>query len=125
MSLDYELMGFQIKKIRKYKRISQAYLAEKTNLSVPYISQIERAIKHASLSTVVKIANALEVTVDRLLYGNQKNNRCEYDEELKELIADCNNYEKRIIYDTMSALKKVIRDNKNLPLSNSKQRFRK
>ena len=110
MNLDYELMGFQIKKIRKYKRISQAYLAEKTNLSVPYISQIERAIKHASLSTVVNIANALEVTVDRLLYGNQKNNRYEYDEELKELIADCNNYEKRIIYGTMSALKKVMRD---------------
>lgn len=114
MELNYKRIGYRIKTVRKKRCISQEILAEQVNLSTPYISHIERAVKHASLETIVKIADSLEVTVDQLLYGNQKNNRCEYEPEFAELLSDCSSYEKCIIFNTVSAIKNSLRANKDL-----------
>ena len=45
----------------------QEDLAEKTDLSSVYVGMLERGEKTASLETLVKIANALEVSSDILL----------------------------------------------------------
>lgn len=114
MTLDYKLIGNHIKEVRKGRHISQEYLAELTDLSVTYISQIERAAKHPSLQTLVAVANALSVTADRLLYENQQHNRSEYEAEFIELIGDCSSYERVVIYETIFALKRTLRTKKYL-----------
>jgi transcriptional regulator with XRE-family HTH domain len=92
--------------------MSQAELAECIDFSVTYISHIETARKQASLEALVRIANALGVTTDLLLNGNQTNDPMEYRSDLLLLIEDCNSYEKRMIYEMASAAKNSLRKNK-------------
>lgn len=65
--MDMTSIGKNIRHFRNLKNISQEILAEKTNLSTNYISMIERGEKIPSLTSLIRIANALEVTSDMLL----------------------------------------------------------
>ena len=56
-----------IKAFRGRRNWSQANLAEKSELSVVYLSDIERGNKWPYLNTLVKIAGALNVEVYELL----------------------------------------------------------
>lgn len=114
MTLNFRLIGLRIQETRRRKRLSQAELAEQVDLSVSYISHIERAKKQTSLESLVKIANALGVTADLLLNGNQNFDQKEYMIELMDLLNDCDAYEKRMIYETVCTLKKSLRDNRYL-----------
>ena len=117
-TLDYLRIGVRIGDYRQERKISQAELAELTDLSVVYISHIETGSKKASLEVLVKIAAVLEVTVDRLLLGNQANDKGSYTPEIRELLEDCNNFEKAVIYDTARNLKKSLRSNSDLKKKN-------
>lgn len=113
MILNYKRMGKIIKAVRISRKMSQADLAESTDLSVPYISHIETSRSKASLETIVNIANALNVSVDRLLNGNQ-DNFGDYYPEIKELLSDCSIYEKSVIIDMANDMKKNLRRNREL-----------
>lgn len=112
MSLNFKIIGLRVKESRLQKRMVQAVLAERINMSVSYISRIETAKKQASLEALVRIANVLGVTVDHFLNGNQANDTEEYRTELVQLLEDCTSYEKRIIYEIAFAVKLSIRNNK-------------
>lgn len=58
-----ETISNQIRDLRVSKKITQQELAERTNLSVPYISQIENNHRNISLETFVKIVDALEISL--------------------------------------------------------------
>ena len=60
-------IGQAIRYYRKKKGLSQYKLAELTNLSTSYISEIETAKKIPSMETLINIANALEVDIWDLL----------------------------------------------------------
>jgi len=111
MSINFKLIGRRVKEIRNLKKISQATLAEMIDMSVPYISHIETATKQASLTTLVLIANALGVTADTLLVGNQTNDQEECRLEFARLIDDCNSDERRFIFEMASAAKNSLRIN--------------
>lgn len=113
MVLNYERIGVHIRVMRKKRGLSQENLAEMTEMSTKYISHIETAKKNASLESIVKIADALGITVDRLLYGVQRNDITAYEPELHEVISDCNSYEKSVILDTVAELKRSLRKNKD------------
>ncbi len=113
MGFNYERMGKIIKVVRVERGLSQADLAELVDLSVPYISNIETGRSKSSLETIVNIANALNVTVDRLLCGNVQNGG-DFSFELRELFSDCSTYEKSVIFDTANSVKKSLRMNKEL-----------
>ena len=55
------MLGDQIRSIRKRQEITLKELAEKTGLSIGYISQIERNLTDPSLSTLRKISGALGI----------------------------------------------------------------
>lgn len=68
--MNYKLLGEQIRKYRKSKHYTLEQLAEMLDVSTTFIGQIERAKGIPSLDTLVKIANALEVSTDSLLFGD-------------------------------------------------------
>lgn len=109
MSVNYKMVGRQIKVRRRTRRMSQAFLAEQVELSVSYISCIERAKKQVSLEALVRIANSLGTTVDSLLIGSQTNDPSAFSARWTELLDDCSNEEKILIYDTAFALKASLR----------------
>lgn len=111
MRINYALIGKRVRETRKQQKISQERLAELTDVSVSYISHIETARKKASLSTLIRIANALGITVDELLNGNQIYNPNDYQTDLDQIMEDCSLLEKRLIFALVSATKDILRNN--------------
>lgn len=62
-------IGERIKKAREKKNLTQEKLAEVIDVSTQYISDLERGVVGASLSTLKAICIALEITSDSLLFG--------------------------------------------------------
>ena len=114
MSVNFQIVGKRVKEVRKRKRLSQAQLAEMSNISTQYLSQIETAKKQASLQSLVSISNALEISVDELLTGNRLNGPTEYIQEVSDMFTDCTRYEKRVMYETLNELKRILRENESL-----------
>jgi len=56
-----ELLGKRINFFRKQRQLSQAALAEKADISVTFLSKIERGIKYPTSETISGIANGLGV----------------------------------------------------------------
>lgn len=105
MALNYLQIGARIRKIRKKKGYSQAELSEMIDCSPTYISYIENGIKCMSLDTFVSIANALNTTADEILMDNLENTIKVSNHEFVELLADSSEYERRLMLQTLSALK--------------------
>ena len=84
--MDYKALGKNVRKYRVLQNMRQCDLAEKCNSSDSYIGHIENARGIPSLEMVVKIANALDVTVDQLLGSSCKNPELIYLKEIAERI---------------------------------------
>ncbi len=54
-------LGLKIKFFRQQKHITQAVLAEKLDMDVRYLSDIERGKKNITLKTLYKIASILDI----------------------------------------------------------------
>lgn len=111
MDINFKLIGKRIKEVRKQRSLTQADLAELTGMSDSYISYIETAKKQASLESLVQISNALGVTVDELLCGNQLYSPTDYQTDIDLLMDDCSLLERRFIYELISVAKYIIRNN--------------
>ena len=70
MNIDYKLIGERIKKKRKGQGLTQDVLAEKLNVSVGYISQVERGITKISLDLLGAISSILSCDVAELVSGS-------------------------------------------------------
>ena len=62
------ILGRNIKKLRKERNLTQEELAEKTGVTVKYISHLERALSFPSADTLDKITVALDVPAYKLFY---------------------------------------------------------
>lgn len=66
-NINYARIGENIQTERKKKRITQAKLAEMTDLSTNYIGCIECGSKQGSFQTYCKIVSALGIRFDAIL----------------------------------------------------------
>ncbi len=97
--MKYDLLGEKIREARKAKGYTLEQLAEILDVSTTFIGQIERAKGIPSLDTLVKIANALDISTDSLLFG-ELNARAADDHFMKrisELTSDFTTKEKAIL----------------------------
>ena len=67
MKIDYKQIGVRVKAVRRRNKMTQAGLAELTDMSASYISSIETGEKQASLGSLIKIAYALNTSLDPLV----------------------------------------------------------
>ena len=111
MDIDYNLLGERMRELRRNKGLTQSALAEKTGLSSQYICLIESGKKKASLNSLLSISNALDITLDEFMYGNDKQISNEYEREISELFFDCSYYERKILYDILKSAKKALKTN--------------
>lgn len=109
MELDYKMIGNRISELRKKKGMTQAVLAELSEIEPSHISHIERAATKLSLPTLVAIANALEVTLDELVYNNLSKSTHVSSKIIAELIEDCSPDELFAIAEIVKAEKKILR----------------
>ena len=62
--LDFKIIGLKIKERRKALNITQEYVAEQLDVNPSHISNIECGRANPSLTTLIKIANVLQCSVD-------------------------------------------------------------
>ncbi|MDR0497927.1 MAG: helix-turn-helix domain-containing protein [Treponema sp.] len=67
-----KLLGNRIKFYRKQRQLSQAELAEKADISITFLSKIERGIKYPTSETLSGIANGLGVELFNLFQQAEK-----------------------------------------------------
>lgn len=68
--MDARVLGQNVKKYRLAAGLTQDAASELAGLSSNYFRQIEMGNKTPRLETFIKIAEALHVSTDKLLFGN-------------------------------------------------------
>lgn len=66
--MDKKVIGQRIREQRKAKKMTLEVLADKADIGLVYLGEIERGIKMPSLNTFIKIVNSLEISADILLW---------------------------------------------------------
>lgn len=70
MSRISTIVGENIREIRQSKGLSQERLALRAGINPSFLGQIERAEKSPTISSLEKVASALEVKVEELFQSN-------------------------------------------------------
>ena len=107
---EYSKVGENIRTLRMKRGLTQEMLAEEAELSPSYLSYLESGRKTASLDALIRIAAALQVTVDRLLGETQKANSEVWVPEVCELLQDCSASERKAILEASQAVKRAMRE---------------
>lgn len=68
--MDKQNMGDRIREARKKLNLTQEQLAEKLDVTVAYISEIERNLKLPSMPLFIKLVEVLDVSSDYILRDN-------------------------------------------------------
>lgn len=111
-NLDYAVIGKRLKELRIEKKLTQTQLAEKADVEPAYISHIERNEAMVSLPTLVKLVNALDTTLDYVVYTNLRNSTHISVGMINELLADCTPEEISILTEVLKNTKNAIRSKK-------------
>ena len=67
IDLNYKLMGQRLRAIRKKQGLTQEQIAEKAEISPQHYSGVETGGVKISLPALIRVANALNASVDELL----------------------------------------------------------
>ena len=114
MELDYRAIGKRIKIERIKADLTQERLAEMSGVSPTRMSNIETGTTRVSLTTMVAIANALSVTLDDFMCDSLTHSRVQFEQDIADVLADCDTYEIRMIADMAQALKDTLRRDAHL-----------
>ena len=90
--MDLKLLGLNIKNSRKNIKLTQAQLAEMTNLSTVHISHIEGGSVKMSVDALINICNALNITPNDILWGQFDTNSYNKDGSGKSLLSENGEY---------------------------------
>lgn len=71
-NINFEKIGLKIKETRISRNLTQENIAEAVGVNTSHISNIETGKTKVSLTTLIFICNALDVSVDYIL-GNELN----------------------------------------------------
>ena len=107
--LDYIKIGQRIRQARKEKGWQQSELAYRAGLNNSYISHIETGQTKLALPTLVKIANALAVSIDELLCDSLERAHHVYDKRIAQELEDCDNIELQAFLEIIQSTKKILR----------------
>ena len=114
MELDYKAIGKRIKIARIKADLTQERLAEMVEISPTHMSNIETGTTRVSLTAIVSLANALSVTVDDLLCDSVVKFKVQFEKDIAGILADCDEYEIRMVKDMAQALKETLRRDAHL-----------
>lgn len=104
MNIDFKFIGERIKRARKARGMTQEMLAEKINVSIGYISQVERGITKISLDLLGAIASALECDVAYLVSESAVNSSEYMESELISEIRRLDSKKRKFILDMIRSM---------------------
>ncbi len=99
MAIDYNLVGERLKKARLSKKLTQEDLAEELNVSVAFLSRVERGSSHFNLRRLEQVCNLLGVTEGEILNGTSSMSSNYLSQEFADLLNTCPPEKQKLIYD--------------------------
>lgn len=109
MEVDYISIGKRVKQFRSKRGLSQEVVSELSGLTPAHFSHVETGNTKVSLPSLVKIANALDVTMDDLLTDNIPHTKHVTMKEMNDLLSDCTDGEARALLHILKAGKEALR----------------
>ena len=74
MNMEKNKIGSRLRKLRYSLDLTQEKLGEKADLHYSYIGQVERGDKTPSLKALIKIADALDISLEELIREEDEEN---------------------------------------------------
>ncbi len=108
MALDYKVIGLRLKQARQHKKLTQEQLAEKLDVSIAFLSRVERGNIDVSLKRLSEICELLDVTEGEILNGSSTTSKNYLSDELSYLLKNCPAEKSKLIYE----LAKVVIEQK-------------
>ena len=108
--IDYGVLGKNIRKYRKQAELTQAKLAELVGCSDQHIGKIENAKNIPSLNMTTEIAIALDVGIDRLVYGELSDRTDYFIQELVSLTEGLDVKEKLMAIAMVKSLISILKE---------------
>lgn len=109
MEIDYVAIGRRIRAYRLERKLSQEMLSEKADVTPAHFSHIERGNTKPSLPTLIRIANALNVSLDDLLCDNLNKSLHVRVKDVNDLLSDCTIQEIKALTEILATAKKALR----------------
>jgi transcriptional regulator with XRE-family HTH domain len=107
--IDMKELGSRIRQARNERNMSQLDLAEACDISVPYVSDIERGKKCFSVDILLRITLALQVSADWLLRIDIPEAQYTHNSEAAAILADCSRDEAKLLLELIESNKSVLR----------------
>lgn len=98
MKVDYEIVGKRLKEARIRKGLTQDMLSEDMDVSIAYLSRIERGNSQINLKRLIQICELLDISVSEVLEGVIPNTKQYLNSELYEVLLKCTPEKQKLIY---------------------------
>lgn len=98
MALDYTVIGERLKKARTDKKMTQEMLAEKLDVSIAFLSRIERGNSHVNLKRLTQICEILGVSEGYILNGASSNSENYLISEFNDILSNVSPEKQKLIY---------------------------
>ena len=98
MAVDYSIIGAKLKQPRINAGLTQHELAEKTNLSIAFISRIERGSSHINLKRLSEFCSILDVSEGYILNGVADSDENYLYNEFNDILKKCSPEKQKLIY---------------------------
>ena len=107
MEPDYNIIGRRIKKARIEKKYTQEQLADNLDVSVAYMSRLERGNTTVNLKRLTQIAEALNITPGYLLTGSNTQSKEYLKSDFSEVLEKCTPKQQKLIFQICELISKT------------------
>ncbi len=104
MALDYSVIGSRIKQARLAKNMTQEDLADQIDISVAFLSRVERGNSHINLKRLNQLCGLLDVSEGYLLNGASSSSENYLDKEFTDLIKSVSPEKQKLIYNVAKTI---------------------
>ena len=104
---DYSVIGRRIKNARLEQRLTQEELADKIDISVAFMSRVERGNARINLRRLTQIAEILNVSPGYLLTGSNVESKEYLKEDFREVLERCTPEQQKLIYQISELVSKT------------------
>ena len=98
MALDYNIIGERIKKARIKHNMTQEQLAEELDVSIAFLSRIERGSSHISLKRLSQVCDVLGISEGSILNGSSNNSNTYLSSEFDDILKNTTPEKQKLIY---------------------------
>lgn len=98
MALDYTIIGQRLKKARTDKKMTQENLAEQLDVSIAFLSRIERGNSHINLKRLAQVCDILGVSEGYILNGASSNSSNYLTAEFNDILNSVSPEKQKLIY---------------------------